>query len=167
MNGTLSNAKRQVGLSVAERLDKHRVVNGECWETRLDLNHKYPQIKIDGRKIMVHRLSFIEFRGPIPKGIHVLHECDNPRCHRPSHLFLGTAQDNMKDMVAKGRHRAGPKLEVDEKFIINLGSVLSQMEVAECLGVSQTIVSKVLRAHGASRGKTTSFGKGHGRGGRK
>lgn len=39
----------------------------------------------------------------VPKGKYVCHRCDNPRCVRPSHLFIGTQSENMLDCSAKGR----------------------------------------------------------------
>jgi hypothetical protein len=36
----------------------------------------------------------------------VLHRCDNPPCVNPSHLFLGTQTDNIKDRTSKGRDGA-------------------------------------------------------------
>lgn len=51
-----------------------------------------------------HRAMWVGAFGPIPKGASVLHKCDNPACIRPSHLFLGTQGDNMRDMVRKGRY---------------------------------------------------------------
>lgn len=43
---------------------------------------------------------------PIPAGMLICHHCDNPPCCNPDHLFIGTASDNVADMVAKGRNRA-------------------------------------------------------------
>lgn len=56
-----------------------------------------------GRKILAHRAAWTLTNGPIPRSLYVLHRCDNPRCVRPSHLFLGTQTDNMKDCATKGR----------------------------------------------------------------
>src|SRR5438552_3767215 len=56
--------------------------------------------------VLVTRLSWIIHRGPIPKGMFVLHNCpggDNPRCVNPKHLWLGTQADNVLDLIKKGR----------------------------------------------------------------
>lgn len=41
----------------------------------------------------------------IPRTTFICHKCDNKKCCRPDHLFLGTARENILDCVAKGRHK--------------------------------------------------------------
>lgn len=69
----------------------------------------YASIRFGGKKWAAHRLSWIAFRGEIPDGQMVLHECDNPKCVNPAHLFLGDALANAKDCVSKGRQPRGEK----------------------------------------------------------
>jgi hypothetical protein len=80
----------------------------ECWEWRAGLNGDgYGQFwdSLDSRMNRAHRVSYRITFGSIPKGLSILHRCDNRRCVNPSHLFLGTQKDNIEDMVKKGRQR--------------------------------------------------------------
>lgn len=77
-----------------------------CWEWqgRIEKNG-YARIRLENsrERVLVHRLSYELTVGSIPKGKLVLHDCDNRRCVRSSHLFIGTQKNNMEDMIAKGR----------------------------------------------------------------
>lgn len=89
-----------------------------------------------------HRLAWFFAHGPIPVGLHVLHDCDNPPCCEPTHLFLGTRSDNMRDMHRKGRGRS--KLTAEDVAKIRDDSRFLR-EIAADYGVSVSLVSAVRR----------------------
>lgn len=86
-------------------------------------------------------------RGPIPNGLHVCHRCDNRACVNVAHLFLGTHQENMADMVAKGRQQRQPgekhpcALLTDAQALAILADPRSAREIAPVYGVSQSTIS--------------------------
>ena len=55
--------------------------------------------------VYAHRIAWRIARGPIPRGMNVLHHCDNPPCTRPSHLYVGSQLDNARDRVRRGRSK--------------------------------------------------------------
>jgi hypothetical protein len=63
----------------------------------------YPIAKLNGKMTGVHRIVFIAANGPIPEGAFILHSCDNKKCLEITHLRLGSPQENMEDMIRKGR----------------------------------------------------------------
>lgn len=78
-----------------------------CWIWVGSRNVKgYGQIQLGRRglrPVLAHRASWEIHFGPIPDGQFVMHKCDNPPCVRPDHLRLGSAAENTRDMIAKGR----------------------------------------------------------------
>lgn len=89
-----------------KRFWSHVAIGDGCWEWVGPIaNHGYAVFYAQARRDSSHRVSYALHYGPIPGGLWVLHRCDNPRCVRPDHLFLGTALDNNADMAAKGRGR--------------------------------------------------------------
>ena len=80
----------------------------ECWPWTGG-GDRYGKIKVRRMSVSAHRFAWQVANGPIPDGMSVLHTCDNPPCCNPSHLFLGTNSDNMRDMVTKGRRPRNAK----------------------------------------------------------
>lgn len=121
-----------------------------CWPwTGYRSPENYGRLRIRCKKgeppSYAHRVGFELFRGPIPRGTHILHRCDNPPCCNPDHLFAGSCADNMKDMTRKGRHAM---LYTDSQ-IQTVREMLAagkfQTEIARIVGMSQPHISRIKR----------------------
>lgn len=140
----------------------------ECWEWRAARDKNgYGFFKLYPLMLKAHRVSWEYRHGPIPKGLFVLHRCDNPPCVNPAHLFLGTARDNSRDMFSKGRGITGDQSwtrqrpesvpygqrvgtaklrDVDIPIVRGLlSSGISQTEIGRRFGVSQRAISFIKR----------------------
>lgn len=75
-----------------------------CWPwTGALFRSGYGMIGIENQARRANRIAWQLTHGEIQPGLLVCHHCDNPPCVNPTHLFLGTAQDNTNDMMRKGR----------------------------------------------------------------
>ena len=107
-----------------------------------------------------HRITYRHFCGEIPNGMFVCHRCDVPSCCNPDHLFLGTNQDNVRDMISKGRnsppprnpHVVGsihPKSKFSEEQVRAMRSEhkagKSVYRLAKEAGVAQTTMQRIIR----------------------
>ncbi|MBT0679260.1 HNH endonuclease [Komagataeibacter oboediens] len=90
---------------MAEAITYHTDPDTGLWRGPCD-SDGYPQIRHQGKMILVHRAQ-AELAGWSIEGKVVMHRDDNPLNVRLSNLRVGTQAENMADMAAKGRSRAG------------------------------------------------------------
>lgn len=86
-----------------------------CWmwqASTVSNEFPYGRFQANYKRFLAHRYSWMITNGPIDDGMFVCHKCDRPRCVNPTHLFLGTQDDNMRDMLEKGRQPKGAKGEL-------------------------------------------------------
>jgi hypothetical protein len=120
-----------------------------CWLWPNDTHQSYMLMWIDGEAVGVHRASYMLHKGPIPEDKFVLHSCDIPDCVNPTHLFLGTQADNIKDKVAKGRHAYGVRIgtaKLNDEDVVRIRQLLAsgkmkQCEIASAYGVDNKIIT--------------------------
>ena len=75
-----------------------------CWQwTGYCDECGYGRFNVNGIIVRTHKFSYELHNGKVPDGLCVLHNCDNPPCVNPVHLYAGTRQQNMSDMVDRGR----------------------------------------------------------------
>ena len=139
----------------AERFWSRVDTSGECWVWTGYINQDgYGRLSIDGRLIMAHRVSWELHHGPIPDGMRVLHDCpggDNPACVNPSHLWIGTQRDNIRDMLLKQRQQRGETngnarlTESDVRTIRDLvAGGMNQSQVARLYGIAPNHICRIV-----------------------
>lgn len=122
----------------------------ECWAW---LGSKHPvgygKTSIGRKTLYAHRVAY-ELANNIPVGsldLHIRHSCDNPNCVNPTHLSVGTPQDNANDKIVRGRTLKGSKhnlthlSEEDIKYIRN--SKERGVDLARKFGVVKSTISSI------------------------
>lgn len=120
--------------------------DNQCWNWKGTFAPSgYGTITVEGKTKMVHRVSYEFHSGEtIPTGMMVCHKCDNRGCINPSHLYIGTHNDNMRDMsdsdILKG--------EKNPKSILTQGQV---MEIKQLIRERKVVYRKIAERYGVSR----------------
>lgn len=94
---------KNVRLSFMAKTERRADSDCVIWTGCKGSHGRYGSVGFRGDSWLAHRLAFILFVGPIPKGFNICHRCDNGLCVNPAHLFLGTQLDNVLDMESKQR----------------------------------------------------------------
>lgn len=136
--------------SKAEVFERHIDKTGDCWLwTAARDKDGYGIFSYAGKTARAARVA-LELDGrPVPNGAFACHHCDNPRCVKPAHLFVGSPADNVVDMIAKGRNYTGSRhhfSKLDETAVRAIrASGASAQEVAAKYGVTPSSVSLIRR----------------------
>jgi hypothetical protein len=129
--------------------------SNDCWKWNGSKANGYGRFSVGSKSdgmFLAHRFSWeLHNKQEIPKGMFVMHKCDNPECTNPDHLTLGTPKENTQDMIAKGRKRTvapvglgnGKSLLNEEKVRLIRQSNLPHAVIARQLGVSAGCVRGV------------------------
>ena len=138
-----------------ERFEERFVKSNGCWNwIAQNGTGGYGQFCFKGRLQGAHRVSYQLYVGEIPDGLRVCHRCDNPSCVNPSHLFLGTAADNMRDRDSKGRCPSGEKhyfAKLTENQVKTIRKMWSEgarnIDLAREFGVNKRNISNIVYYH--------------------
>lgn len=90
----------------------------------------YVRVRHNGKHKRLHRVIYEMNYGKIPKEMVIRHKCDNPNCCNIEHLEIGTPQDNVNDMIERGRSTKG-KPNINSRGVLNNQSKLTEQQVKE------------------------------------
>lgn len=120
------------------------------WLSWVD-DHGYGRFTLNYRSQHAHRIALV-LDGRDPGSGYACHTCDNKVCVNPRHLYVGTAQTNRRDAVARGRATYNPlrgeaspraRLTTAQVTAIRGAEGISQRQLAVAYGVSQGHISRI------------------------
>jgi hypothetical protein len=132
-----------------------------CWNWRAGKTAKgYGRFKHRGYMRRAHRIAWEIVHGEALGDRVARHTCDNPSCCNPRHIVPGTVQDNVDDMMSRGRHV--PHLVGTMAGENNPNSKLTENDVAAvrlAIGMGDTD-ELIANRHGVSAGAIEAIRRG-------
>lgn len=131
----------------------------ECWNWVGGINARgYGNFWINGKIVSAHRVAWEIYNlCEVPKGMWVLHKCDNKKCCNPCHLYIGTASDNMMDSIYRDKFpkdfnqgENNPSAKLSKEDVIEIRRLYetgkySQMELSRMYGLNPTYAHSIIR----------------------
>lgn len=139
-----------------EKLKERIERRGECWIwTGATDGGGYGHMRYGGKVVSTHRLAYLSVHGSIARGKVIRHRCDVSDCCNPDHLVVGDHEDNIQDMVDRGRFNARRVLADEERTQVaemrRAGA--TKRAIAQALEVNWYAVSRAIDDLGIGRGK--------------
>lgn len=130
----------------------HPILKTRCWVWLGGIVDGYGQFWSQGKHVYAHRYCWDIHNGGVSQ-LQVLHHCDNRFCVNPTHLFLGTNQDNRTDCVAKGRQIKGEQTrfaKLNTNIVLEIRRLYEtgkfyQVKLASMFGITPTTVCHIIR----------------------
>ena len=126
-------------------------ITRHCWNWIASLHSNgYGQFYFEGTPRRAHRIAWELTNGPIPIGSLVCHHCDNKRCVRPDHLYLGNHRTNIQDAINRGQHHTAQGIEHPKAKLTPAAvrlirkSSLTQRQLANQFGVNHKTICSVV-----------------------
>ncbi len=128
-----------------------------CWLWRGTIDHGGYGIFYSNGPIKAHRHSYELHFSKIAAGKFICHTCDIRNCVNPKHLFEGTALDNNRDKMRKGRcsrvHFYGevnPMAKISRREALEIREIYafggsSQRLIGEAYGLTQQTISSIIK----------------------
>lgn len=126
--------------------------DNQCWLWTGGGRNGYGYKTWNGKQERTNRIAWSYPNYVIPDGMFICHSCDNRACCNPKHLFLGTRQDNVDDMVSKDRQAKGfklPQCKLTDEQVCDIRDRYAkkesnQRELAIEYGVDQSYISYLI-----------------------
>jgi hypothetical protein len=109
MSKVHSNKKYSWAISAKDYLEQRLEKTDACWNWDGPIDKDgYGQVQCSkyGRTLKTsraHQMAYIVYKGQYNKNYMICHNCDNTRCCNPTHLYVGSAADNNRDMLSRNR----------------------------------------------------------------
>jgi hypothetical protein len=148
MNFTSAECEELKAKLLDNIVEQEGPLSSRCWIWQRANANGYGVVCLGHRSLRAHRVAYRVFVGRFDEEMQINHHCDERACLNPDHLYVGTQQDNMDDMITRERTKPSADLTniqvVEALEMLNEGH--SQVFVAKHFDVSQMVINSIAKS---------------------